>query len=110
MGLSLASGLGAILNVFFSEYMSQGYTSDQIVFLITLPTLCIGLGNYIILPLALAFGRRPVFLISTIGLLAATIGSATNTGYTGHLVSRVFQGLTTGASESVCSPSFSRLS
>ena len=44
MGLSIAGGLGAILNVFFAMYSPQGYTSDQIVFLITMPTLCIGLG------------------------------------------------------------------
>lgn len=45
MGLSIASGLGAILNVFFEMYSPQGYTPDEIVFLITLPTLCIGLGT-----------------------------------------------------------------
>jgi hypothetical protein len=45
MGLSMASGLGAILNVFFEMYGPQGYSSEQVVFLITLPTLCIGLGK-----------------------------------------------------------------
>lgn len=45
MGLSMAGGLGAILSVFFGLYMPQGYTSDQIVFLITMPSLCIGLGT-----------------------------------------------------------------
>lgn len=55
MGLSVASGLGAILSVFFGLYMPQGYDADQIVLLITLPTLCIGLGESGIL-LALATG------------------------------------------------------
>ena len=59
------------------------------------------LGNYIILPLSLAVGRRPVFLISTAVLLAAIIGSAVQDSYTGHLTSRVIQGLATGASESL---------
>lgn len=45
MGLSMAGGLGAILSVFFEMYMPQGYSSDQIVFLITMPSLCIGLGE-----------------------------------------------------------------
>ncbi|KAK4044094.1 major facilitator superfamily domain-containing protein [Parachaetomium inaequale] len=71
MGLSMAAGLGAILNVFFELYGPQGYSSEQVVFLITLPTLCIGLGNYIILPLSLVYGRRPVFLISK-GLATGT--------------------------------------
>ena len=46
MGLSMASGLGAILNTFFDMYAPQGYSPDQIVFLITMPTLCIGLGTW----------------------------------------------------------------
>ncbi|PKS08114.1 hypothetical protein jhhlp_005389 [Lomentospora prolificans] len=101
MGLSMASGLGAILNTFFDMYAPQGYSPDQIVFLITMPTLCIGLGNYIILPLSLAFGRRPVFLASLVVLLAASIAAATQDSYDGHLASRIVQGLATGASESL---------
>jgi hypothetical protein len=37
MGLSIASGLGPILNVFFEMYMLLGYNTDQVVFLITIP-------------------------------------------------------------------------
>ena len=101
LGLSLASGLGTILNVMFEMYAPQGYSSDQIVFLITMPTLCIGLGNYIILPLALAFWRRPVFLAATVVLLAASIGSAVQDSYDAHLATRIVQELATGASESL---------
>ncbi|EWZ99605.1 hypothetical protein NW765_005585 [Fusarium oxysporum] len=101
MGLALAGGLGAILSVFFQLYGPQGYGPSDVAFLLTLPSLCIGLGNFIILPVALAYGRRPVFLISTIILLAATIGSAAQSSYNGHLASRVMQGLATGASESL---------
>ncbi|CAH0032398.1 unnamed protein product [Clonostachys rhizophaga] len=101
MGLSLASGLGAILNVMFEMYLPQGYSSDQIVLLISLPTLCIGLGNYIILPLSLAFGRRPVFLASMVILLASIIAAAVQNSYEGHLAARVIQGISTGASESL---------
>ncbi|KAF2020390.1 MFS general substrate transporter [Aaosphaeria arxii CBS 175.79] len=101
MGLAMASGLGAILNVFFEMYMPQGYNAEQIVFLLTMPSLCIGLGNYIILPLALAYGRRPVFLVSMVVLLAATIAAAVQNSYNGHLTARIIQGLATGASESL---------
>jgi hypothetical protein len=52
MGLSLAAGLGTILNTFFEMYGSQGYSAERIVLLITLPTLCIGLGQ------SCAFVRR----------------------------------------------------
>ncbi|KAH7150335.1 major facilitator superfamily domain-containing protein [Dactylonectria estremocensis] len=101
MSLALAGGLGAILNVFFALYSPQGYKPGDIVFLLTLPSLCIGLGNFIILPVSLAYGRRPVFLISTVILLAATIGAACQNSYEGHLASRIIQGLATGASESL---------
>ncbi|KAL0943212.1 uncharacterized protein CTRU02_201098 [Colletotrichum truncatum] len=101
MGLSIASGLGAILNVFFEMYTPQGYSSEEIVLLITVPTLCIGLGNYIILPLSLAYGRRPVFLGFMVILLVATISAALQNSYNGHLASRIVQGLATGASESL---------
>ncbi|KAK7951318.1 uncharacterized protein PG986_007046 [Apiospora aurea] len=89
MGLALASGLSAILGVFFQFYGPQGYDAGQVTFLLTMPSLCIGLGNYIILPLSLAFGRRPVLIISTIVLLGATIGSAAQDSYNGHLASRI---------------------
>ncbi|KAG5805379.1 hypothetical protein H9Q74_010989 [Fusarium xylarioides] len=101
MGLALIGGLGPILGIFFQLYGPQGYGPSEIAFLLTLPSLCVGLGNFIILPVALAYGRRPVFLISTVVLLAATVGSAAQNSYNGHLASRVMQGLATGASESL---------
>jgi MFS family permease len=59
------------------------------------------LGNLIILPLALVFGRRPVFLCSILGLFLATIGAAVQNSYEAHLAARIIQGLTTGATESL---------
>lgn len=59
------------------------------------------IGNYILLPVALAYGRRPVFLASTAILLASTIWAATQNSYSSHLGARVLSGLATGASESL---------
>ena len=59
------------------------------------------IGNFLVLPMALVFGRRPTFLFSSFGLLLSTIGCAVNQNYTGHLVARIIQGLTTGCTESV---------
>lgn len=47
MGLALAGGLGAILSVFFQLYGPQGYGPSDVAFLLTLPSLCIGLGKLI---------------------------------------------------------------
>ncbi|KJR88124.1 MFS transporter [Sporothrix schenckii 1099-18] len=101
LSLALAGGLGPILGIFFQLYMPQGYDANHITFLLTIPNLCIGLGNYLILPVSLAFGRRPVFLFSSVVLLAATIGSAAQNNYKAHLATRTIQGLATGASESL---------
>lgn len=51
--------------------------------------------------MSLAFGRRPVFIVSTLVLFVATIGSAVQNSYEAHLATRVIQGLATGATESV---------
>jgi MFS family permease len=64
-------------------------------------TACVHIGNYIILSLSLAYGRRPVFLISTVILFSAIIGSALQDSYEGHLATRVVAGLATGATESL---------
>ncbi|KAH7033539.1 major facilitator superfamily domain-containing protein [Microdochium trichocladiopsis] len=101
MGISMASGLGSILETFFGMYAPLGATSDEIVMLITVPTLCIGLGNFILLPFGLAFGRRPVFLVAMVVLLAATIWGGAQNSLEQHLGARILQGLATGASESL---------
>lgn len=44
MAISMANGLGSILEVVLHVYLPQGHTPDDIAMLITVPTLCIGLG------------------------------------------------------------------
>lgn len=43
--LAITSGLGAVLEVFFGLYAPQGYGVSDITLLLTLPSLCIGLGR-----------------------------------------------------------------
>ncbi|KAK5722298.1 hypothetical protein LTR15_005527 [Elasticomyces elasticus] len=99
--LAIISSLGSVLEVFFGMYAPSGRKPGEIAMLLTLPSLCIGLGNFILLPVALAFGRRPVFIVSIIILLAAIIGAALQNSYSAHLGTRVLAGLATGATESV---------
>lgn len=49
----------------------------------------------------MAFGRRPIFLASTIVLFVALIGAALQNSYDAHLGVRVLLGLATGSAESV---------
>ena len=68
----------------------------------TFPTLFMGIGNIIGMPLALAVGRRPVFLLSCIVLVIACILCATQKSYEWHLAARMILGLAAGQSEALC--------
>ncbi|KAL4735874.1 major facilitator superfamily domain-containing protein [Aspergillus similis] len=101
MSLSVTGGLGSILGVFINLYALEGVSEDRVAWLTTFPSLFIGIGNFIILPLGLAFGRRPVFLGSVVLLLATTIGCAFTKTFEQHLALRIIQGFVTGAAESL---------
>ena len=120
MSLAVIGGLGAILETFFKMYGAEGYNINTILLLSTLPSLMVGigtsflyllrhranylLGNYIVLPFALAYGRRPAFLLAATCLVISTAGCAASANFAGHLTGRVFQGLSAGATESVRPP------
>ncbi|KAL4804544.1 MFS general substrate transporter [Aspergillus unguis] len=101
MSLSVTGGLGSILGVFINLYALDGVSETEVSWLTTFPSLFIGIGNFLILPLGLAFGRRPIFLGSVVLLLATTIGCAFTKTFEQHLALRIIQGLVTGAAESL---------
>ncbi|KAF4465655.1 MFS transporter, partial [Fusarium albosuccineum] len=88
-GLCLISSLGALIVYMQDDYIQSGITSQQISDLFTYPSLFLGIGNIVSMPLAVSFGRRPVILASTILLFVSCIVCATNTGYHGHLGGRM---------------------
>jgi hypothetical protein len=47
MSLSVVGGLGSILGIFFGLYMPQGYSTTQVVWLGTFPSLFVGVGECI---------------------------------------------------------------
>ncbi|PLB51333.1 MFS general substrate transporter [Aspergillus steynii IBT 23096] len=101
MSLSVVGGLGAILDVFIQMYTADGRSVNEVVWLSTFPSLFVGIGNFLILPLGLVYGRRLATLLSTVILLAATIGCAVSNTWEQHLGLRIIQGLAAGATESV---------
>ncbi|KAL4892216.1 major facilitator superfamily domain-containing protein [Aspergillus ambiguus] len=101
MSLSVVGGLGAILETFIEMYTKQGHSVNQVVWLSTFPSLFVGIGNFLILPLALVYGRRFATIVSTLILLGATIGCAVCHSWEQHLALRIIQGLAAGATESV---------
>ncbi|ERS97049.1 hypothetical protein HMPREF1624_06378 [Sporothrix schenckii ATCC 58251] len=102
IGLTMVSGLGGILGIFIPEYVSQGYGVADITHLMTYPTLFMGLGNLVGMPLALAVGRRPVYLVSCIIMVVAGVLCVTQKSYSWHLGARMTMGLAAGQSEALC--------
>ncbi|RAK86784.1 MFS transporter [Aspergillus costaricaensis CBS 115574] len=68
LGVLMTSGMGPFVTLMQSYYDYNPHTED----LMTYPTLFMGIGNVIAMPLAMAIGRRPVFLASA---LVLTVGS-----------------------------------
>ncbi|GAB7331063.1 hypothetical protein MBLNU13_g02553t1 [Cladosporium sp. NU13] len=99
--LVLVGGAGPILPFFIEEYAPMGYDVEEIVKLTTYPSLVMALGAFMILPLCIVFGRRPVLLGCCFLLLGSTIGAAKSNSYQTHMACRILQGIATGATESI---------
>jgi MFS family permease len=76
-------------------------TSSQVSLLGSLPSLFIGLANFITIPLANAIGRRPMILLSSGLAFVVLPWAATSTSLQSHLAARCIQALGTGAVESL---------
>lgn len=70
----------------------------------TYPTMFMGVGNLICMPLALAVGRRVVYLGSLIVMIIGGLLAAYSTSYNMHLGARMVLGLAAGNSEALVRP------
>ncbi|KAL4916437.1 major facilitator superfamily domain-containing protein [Aspergillus aurantiobrunneus] len=101
LGLALVSGFGGLLGFYIPGYEAVGKQYDDITHLMTYPTLFMGLGNLIGMPLAIGVGRRIVLLASTVVLVIGAILCALGENYEWHLWSRCAVGLAAGQSEAL---------
>lgn len=67
----------------------------------TFPTMFMGVGNLICMPLALAIGRRPVYLASCLILVLGGVLAAYSKDYEMHLGVRMLLGIGAGNSEAL---------
>lgn len=67
----------------------------------TLPILVNGLASYILVPLSIAYGRRPVILFAGVMAWAGGLWAGFSTSLNSHIVARVFQGFGAGAVEAL---------
>ncbi|KAK4570280.1 hypothetical protein LTR86_002360 [Recurvomyces mirabilis] len=101
LGLSLVSGLGGLLGFYIPEYAAKGATYADITALMTYPSMFMGIGNLICMPLALAVGRRSVYLASLIIMLVGGLLAAYSKSYEWHLGARMILGIAAGNSEAL---------
>lgn len=98
LGVMWTSGMGAILNTIDAYYDGNPPTSD----LMTYPTLFMGIGNLIAMPIAMAVGRRPVFLTSILLLTVGAVWCAASQSLGSHTAGRDILALAAGQSEALC--------
>jgi MFS family permease len=91
--------MGAIITQVREMYPPE----DQIrvADLLTYPTLFMGLGNLVAMPLCVAIGRRPVFLMSLAILVASGIGCACSSSLSSHIAARNILSVAAGQSEAL---------
>lgn len=67
----------------------------------TLPILVNGIASYILVPLSMAIGRRPVILLAGVMAWAGGLWAGFSTSLDSHIAARVFQGFGAGAVEAL---------
>lgn len=67
----------------------------------TYPTMFMGVGNLVCMPLAMAIGRRPVYLGSLVLLVVGGVLAAYAKDYQWHLGARMLLGFAAGNSEAL---------
>lgn len=80
---------------------TDGATFDDITHLMTYPTMLMGVANLVFMPLALAVGRRPVFLGSCLILVLGGVLGAYTKDINMQLGVRMLLGVGAGNSEAL---------
>ncbi len=93
------AGMGAIVTQVRAMYPpeDQARVND----LLTYPTLFMGIGNLLAMPLCVAIGRRPVFLMSLVILVASGIWCACAKSIGSHIAARDILSVAAGQSEAL---------
>ncbi|RMY53197.1 hypothetical protein D0863_14026 [Hortaea werneckii] len=99
--LVLVGGAGPILPVWMKLYAPRGTGAQEVLYLTTYLSLVMAFGSFLILPLSIVCGRRPVLLGCCFLVTGSKIGAAKSTTYQAHMACRILQGVATGATESV---------
>ncbi|CZT45797.1 uncharacterized protein RSE6_06150 [Rhynchosporium secalis] len=92
IGLILVQGTTLLLVPLATEYSPEEIAPFRLDVLSSLPSLFWGIGAVIWVPLSMAVGRRPVFIICTLLLTISTLMAALSQDFHTHLTARCLQG------------------
>lgn len=93
------SGMGSVFPSVLKEYPPSEAT--RATDLLTYPTLFMGIGNLLSMPLSVTVGRRPVFLASLVLLVVSGIWCAFPGSLSSHIAGRNFYSIAAGQSEAL---------
>ncbi|KAE8318176.1 major facilitator superfamily domain-containing protein [Aspergillus transmontanensis] len=99
MAVLSTSGLGAVFPQVVQEYPNND--PADVTDLMTYPTLFMGIGNFISMPLTLTLGRRPVFLFSLLLSIGTGLWCAFSTSLSSHIGGRNLLSMAAGQSEAL---------
>jgi predicted MFS family arabinose efflux permease len=85
IAVGATSALGSVYPELLAAYPGEATRATD---LLTYPALFMGIGNLLAMPLSVAVGRRPVFLLSMVLLVASGIWCACSTSLTSHIAGR----------------------
>lgn len=95
--------MGAILNTAWTNMLQQPDKYPLNILVSTPSTIFLGLGAFFWIPLSVALGRRPVFLLASVCLTVATVLAANASGFYQLLAALSLQAFSAGLSLSaVC--------
>ncbi|KAF7866865.1 hypothetical protein EAF04_005706 [Stromatinia cepivora] len=97
---AIVQGPSLMLTPLANEFTGQDLRPFGLETLLWAPTLFIGIGAFLWIPLSLAIGRRSVLLIANVILLSSTLWAGVATRFHSLLIAVSFHGLAEGVSTS----------
>ena len=81
--------------------VSPKVTLVQVALLATVPQIANGISGYLLIPLSVAIGRRPVLIVTAIAAWAGGFWAGASTTLNSHIAARVLHGLGAGSVEAL---------
>ncbi|ORY14654.1 major facilitator superfamily domain-containing protein [Clohesyomyces aquaticus] len=99
--LNVTQGSGLVVKGLIRDFRHEAHAPFNIETLLVAPTLCMGLGAFLWVPLTFALGRRPSFLIASSLLLISVVLAGISTNFYGLLLCICAMGFAEGFALSV---------